>query len=135
MAANTAPIFVLTPRSPGVRIATANTNTDGSSGTYGTLFTAGSNGSFFKGFRWACENSTATNGAIRMFIQDAGAGNVEMVYETIVPVTTFSAGVTARARGEWYPSAGIVLSASSVVKVSTHIGENFACYLVGGGDY
>lgn len=135
MSANTSPIFVLTPRSPGVRVATANTNTDGSSGTYGTLFTAGLNGSFFKGLRWACENSTATNGAIRMFVQDAAAGNVEMVYEAVVPVTVFAAGVTARASGEWYPSAGIVLSANSVVKINTHIGENIAAYLVGGGDF
>lgn len=134
MAAGTTPIFVDTPRSPGVRISTANTNTDGSTGTYGTLFTAGADGAKFAGFRWQAEANT-TAGAIRLFVQDAGAGNAEMVYEAVVPATTFAAGVTPYASGEWYPPAGIVLSAGSVVKCSTHIGEAFGCSLQGGGDY
>ena len=134
MAANTSPIFTLTPKSPSVRISTANTNRDGSTGTYGTLFTAGSDGAFFKGFQYQAEaNNTA--GAIRLYVQDAGSGNVEMIYEAVVAATTFSAGVTPVARGEWYPPAGIWLSASSVVKVSTHIGETFSCSLVGGGNF
>ena len=134
MAAGTTPIFVATPRSPAVRFATANTNRDGSTGTYGTLFTASANGAFFKGCRFTAEANT-TAGAVRLFVQDAGAGNVEMILEVIVPATTFSAGVTPVWSYEWYPEGGIMLSASSVVKVNTHIGETFSASLVGGGDY
>jgi len=134
MAAGTTPIFVATPKHPAVRIATANTNRDGSTGTYGTLFTASSNGSFFNGFRWAAEGNT-TAGAIRLYLQDAGAGNVEMIYEAVVPATTFAAGTTPAISGEWYPEGGIVLAASTVAKVSTHIAETFSCWLEGGGDY
>lgn len=123
-----------TPRSPAVRISTANTNRDGSTGTYGTLFTAGAAGAFFPGFRYTAEGNT-TAGAIRLFVQDGGSGNFEMKKEMVVPAVTFAAGVTPVAEGEWYPPAGIMLSAGSVVKVSTHIGETFACSLEGGGDY
>ena len=134
MAANTAPIFVLTPKHPAVRIATANTNRDGATGTYGTLYTAGANGAFFKGFRWVAEGDT-TAGAIRLFLQNAGAGNFEMIYETVVPAVTFAAGVTPVAQGEWMPTNGIALAANTVVTVNTHIGEPFSCWLESGGDY
>lgn len=134
MAAGTTPIFVTTPKHPSVRIATANTNRDGSTGTYGTLFTAGSDGSFFKGFRWMAEGNT-TAGAIRLFLQDGGSGNVELIYEAVVPLVTFSAGVTPVASGDWFPDGGIVLSANTVVKVSTNASETFSCWLEGGGNY
>lgn len=132
--AGTTPIFIATPKSPNVRFSTANTNRDGTTGTYGTLFTAGSNGSLFAGWRWTAEGNT-TAGAVRLYIQDGGSGNVEMKKEMVVPAVTFSAGVTPVAEGEWYPPGGIMLSASSVVKVSTHIGETFSAFLEGGGDY
>ena len=132
--AGTTPIFVATPKSPAVRISTANTNRDGSTGTYGTVFTAGSNGSFFPGARVTAEGNT-TAGAVRFFVQDGGSGNLEMKKEIIVPAVTFAAGTTPVFEAEWYPPAGIMLSASSVVKASTHIGETFAASLEGGGDY
>ena len=134
MPAGTTPIFVDTPKSPAVRFATANTNRDGATGTYGTLYTAGVDGAFFKGCRFTAEGNT-TAGAVRLYVQDAGAGNVEMVLEVVVPATTFAVGVTPVWSYEWYPEGGIALSASTVVKVSTQIGETFSAHLVGGGDY
>lgn len=133
MAAGTSPIFVTTPKAPAVRISTANTARDGS-GTLGTLFTAGSNGAFFKGFRWQAEGTT-TAGFIRLFVQAAGAGNFELKYETIVTAVTPVVGVTPATSGEWFPAYGIMLGAGDVVKVSTHIGETFSCWLEAGGDY
>ncbi len=44
MAANTAPIFVLTPNIGAASVSTANTARDGT-GTIATIFTAGANGS------------------------------------------------------------------------------------------
>ena len=134
MAAGNLPIFIATPKHPSVRISTANTNRDGATGTYGTLYTVGANGAFFQGFRWAAEGNT-TAGAIRLFLQDGGAGNVEMIYETVVAAVTFVVGTTPVAQGEWYPVGGIMLAASTVVKCSTQIGETFSCWLEGGGEY
>jgi hypothetical protein len=132
MPANTTPIFVLTPKHPAVRIATANTARDGT-GTLGTLFTAGSNGAFFKGFRFQAEGAT-TAGVIRIFIQSAGAGNNELIREMLVSAVTPSATVEATS-GEWYPEGGIILAATDIFKVSTHNAETFSCWLEGGGDY
>lgn len=132
MPAGTTPVFVLTPRSPAVRFATANTGRDGT-GTLGTLFTAGTNGAFFKGFRYQAEGTT-TAGVIRIFIQAAGAGNNELKREMIVAAITPSTTVEATS-AEWYPSGGIVLAANDVVKVGTHIAETFSAWLEGGGDY
>lgn len=132
MASNTVPIFIATPKAPAVRVSTANTNRDGS-GTLGTLFTAGADGAFFKGFRWQAEGTT-TAGVIRLYIQAAGAGNNELKAEFLVAAATASVTVAA-VSGEWYPPAGIVLGAGDIVKVSTHIGEAFSCWLESGGNY
>jgi hypothetical protein len=132
MAANTTPIFIATPKHPTVRISTANTARDGT-GTLGTLFTAGSNGAFFRGFRWQAEVTT-TAGTLRLFIQEVGAGNNEMLYETAVTALTASGTVPANS-GEWYPTGGITISATSIVKVATNNAEAFSCWLEGGGDY
>lgn len=134
MAAGTQARFVATPKAPAVRIATANTNRDGS-GTLGTLFTAGSNGSFFKVFRWQSEGTT-TAGVIRLFIQAAGAGNFELIREMLVSAVTPGTGTEATS-GEWTGPAGygLTLGAGDVVKVGTHNAETFSCWLHDGGDY
>lgn len=126
-----APIFVGTVKAPAVRIATANTNRDGT-GTLGTLFTAGASGSIFKGLRWQAEGTT-TAGVIRFYIQAAGAGNNELKKEMLVTAVTPSATVEATS-GEWYPTGGINLAATDVAKVSTHNAETFSVWLEGGGD-
>lgn len=132
MAANTSPIFVLTPKAPAVRFATANTARDGT-GTLGTLFTAGADGAFFKGFAWQAEGTT-TAGVVRLFVQAAGAGNFELRAEFLVTAITPSTSIAA-ASGSWYPPEGIVLGAGDVVKVGTHNAETFSAWLVGGGNY
>lgn len=132
MAAGKNPIFVATPKHPSVRFSTANTARDGT-GTLGTLFTAGSNGAFFSGFRFQAEGTT-TAGVIRIFIQTNGSGNNEMIKELLVSAVTPSATVEATS-GEWFPSAGIWLGAGDVVKVGTHNAETFSAWLEGGGDY
>jgi len=131
----TSPIFVGTAKSPAARATVANTNRDGATGTYVTLFTAGASGSFFKGFEWQSEEDVTAANAIRLFVQDAGAGNVELIYEAIVAATTFAVGVTPAVRGEWYPPGGLVLTAGSVVKISIHATDTISGRLTGGGDY
>lgn len=63
MAANTAPIFVLTPKAPSVSITAANVKNDGA-GTIATdiflLHTAGSNGSWIGRVRFTVSGSTAS---------------------------------------------------------------------------
>jgi len=135
MAAGTTPIFIDTPRSPAARASTANTARDGSTGTYATVFTAGADGAFFKGFEWISEEDATAANAVRLFIQDAGSGNVELRYEAVIAATNFSAGATPAPAGSWYPEGGIMLSGGSVVKMSIHATDTFAGWLAGGGDF
>jgi hypothetical protein len=62
MAANTSPIYSLTPNISGAEITTANTNSDGT-GTIGTnlfkIYTAGANGSYVSVIRWSAVATTA----------------------------------------------------------------------------
>jgi len=132
MAANTSPIYVGTPKDPQVRISTANTNRDGT-GTLGTVYTAGANGAFFKGLRIQAEGTTVAD-AVRLFIQNGGAGNNELIKECIIPAVTPSDTVEATSY-EWYPPGGIQLAASSVFKASTDQGNTYSVSLTGGGDY
>src|SRR5690348_10129580 len=113
MSAGTQPVFVTTPKAPKVRISTANTGRDGA-GTLGTLYTAGSNGSYFKSIRYQAEGTT-TAGVVRIFIQTAGAGNNELIREMLVAAVTPSTSIEA-ASGEWTgPSGqGIMLGATDV---------------------
>ena len=132
MAMTHQPVLFQTPKHPMVRISSANTSRDGS-GTNGTLYTAGANGAIFAGFRWQAEGTT-TAGVIRVHIQKAGSGNIELIREMLVAAITPSATVEA-ASGEWFPPAGIMLGAGDIVFVSTHNAETFSCWLEGGGDY
>lgn len=74
MAANTAPIFTLTPNVGGIgnaAITAANTAVDGT-GTVTTIFTAGAAGGYVQGVRWrAAGNCTATVG--RIFLNNGNA--------------------------------------------------------------
>ena len=63
MAANTSPIYSLTPNISGAEITTANTNSDGT-GTIGNnifkVYTAGTNGSYVSVIRWSAVATVAT---------------------------------------------------------------------------
>lgn len=136
MAAGTTPIFPDTARSPRGRLTVANTNRDGSTGTYVTLFTAGTDGSRFDGFRWISEEAATAANAVRLFIEDANdAGNNELIYEGVVAATTFAAGTTPVPSGGFFPPEGIVLSGNTVVYSNVHATDTFGIHLTGGGDF
>jgi hypothetical protein len=81
MAANTSPIYSLTPNISGIEPTAANTNSDGT-GTIGTnifkAYTAGANGSYISVIRWsavgtaAATSTTATVG--RIFVSSINSG-------------------------------------------------------------
>ncbi|HUC88030.1 MAG TPA: hypothetical protein VMR95_02690 [Candidatus Binatia bacterium] len=81
MAANTAPIYSLTPNISGVEPTAANTNSDGT-GIIGSnmfkAYTAGTNGSYVSVIRWAPVSeaaSTATTATVgRIFISSISSG-------------------------------------------------------------
>lgn len=125
MAAN--PQYVGTPKSPTVVISTANTNRDGTTGTYGTLMTAGASGARVDRIRVQATGPT-TSGMIRFFVGTA------LICE--LPVIAVTASATSPVFGADVSfDNGLVLAASAVLKVSTNNAESFAITVINGGDF
>ncbi|WP_135553238.1 hypothetical protein [Paenibacillus cymbidii] len=92
MAANTIPIFPLTPKVSWGNVATANTAKDGT-GTVVTVFTAGTNGSKIDQIKVrALGTNVAT--VLRIFINNgstnATASNNSLIHEVTIASTTLS---------------------------------------------
>ena len=122
MAANTTPIFALTPVIGRARLTAANTASDGS-GTTATLVTAGTDGTRIDMI--TITNSQATAAAssamvIKVFISDTGGTNLRMLAEVALPAATRSTtaiGTTATITfvgGLVIPSGTIITVCQSV---------------------
>jgi len=140
MSANINAIFVGTPKMPSVRNPTANTNRDGATGTYTSLYTAGSAGSFFRGVRIQYDTAPVAGDVVRLFYQPSG-GTLYLLKEIVIPAnnpgTSGSGSPPTQeiASHEWLPPTGIMMGASDVLKVTTDQGKGNIVYLIGGGDY
>lgn len=123
----TAPGYVGTPKSSTIAISTANTNRDGTTGTYGTLHTAGASGARIDVINITATGTT-TAGMIRIF--DNGA----MIREVPVIAITPSATQPAWSYDLVFEPA-LVMAASIVLKCSTHNAETFNLTVMNGGDF
>jgi hypothetical protein len=149
MAANTNPIFTLTPNIGVAQIgATANVKSDGA-GTIGTdmmkAFTAGSAGSYVSRIRfnpWASTAATVTVATvIRVFYSTLTSGtsastNTYLLYEFAAAAQTADQTVTATFYIE--VPLGFAMPTGSFLHCSSHIINNSSTGWVGivfGGDY
>lgn len=125
MAANTTPIFTITPKLAGVRISTANTARDGT-GSLGDLITGGTNGTRID--RIVCmAGGTTTVGMLRFFIYD-GSANSRFWLEVPVAAITPSATVQAFRAVVMSPDpnqALLNLPVNYILRVGTHNAETF----------
>lgn len=119
MAANTNPIYVLTP-SNGIAagITGANTATDGT-GTISTVFTAGANGGILQGIR-VKGNGTNAASVMRVFLNNgsaaATAANNALIGELPLAATT-GANNAAVGPDSFWPAANLVMPASYVINI------------------
>ncbi len=131
MPANTSPIFTLTPNVGAVAISTANANRDGT-GTIGTVFTAGANGSRISKIQIKA-TVTTTAGTIRLFIY---TGSVYFLWREIttsaitVSATLPAFEYTLRLIGE----DALNLPTGYSLRASTEKAENYNI-IAEGGDY
>lgn len=135
MAANTAPIYPLTPNVAWGTVATANTAKDGT-GTVVTVFTAGANGARVDKVKIRAAGTNIAT-VLRVFINNgstnATAGNNTLFMEATIAITTLSE-VAALADNEIL--LGLVLPAG--YKVNITIGTTIAAGLAVtgvGGDF
>lgn len=128
MSANTIPRYPEAPQVWQVQVSTANANRDGTTGTYGTLLTGGTNGTLVEMIRYQA-SVTTTAGAIRLFIDDGA--NVRMIHEMIVTAVTVGAAVAGDS-DEWVPTKPLVIPSGWIIKVSTENAEAINVFAFGG---
>lgn len=123
MAANTTPIFTITPQVGRVRIATANAARDGT-GTLGAVITGGTNGTRIDRIVITA-TATTTAGMIRLFIDDGS--NVRAWKEVVVTAITVGAAVAAFTATISSPDSQplLVLPSTYILKAGTHNAESF----------
>lgn len=132
------PQYANDPISASVSISTANTNRDGSTGTYGTAYTlrsAGANGG--KGGRIDAisiqATSTTTAGMVRMFVNAALVR--EFAISALTPsgtVKSYTIPTSDGADVNGRLALGIVCQAGDVIKFNTHNAETFLVRVEGG---
>lgn len=147
MAANTSPIFTLTPRFTGVRITAANTSSAGD-GTIGTsmflAFTPGANGSYLQKIRFSLAESTINTASaaavIRVYISTLNTGTTS-ASDTFLIQELNAATQTPAATTSGYPieiPLNIAIPADRYVLVSTSVAPAANTAWVAGtfaGDY
>lgn len=121
MAANTNPIFVLTPKSPGTTLSTT---------TLTTLHTAGANGAFIgKVWVYADSSYSGTSGKIQLWLND---GTDRLLGEASLTAST----AIDLLNGIYCPTE-IQMQASAIlkVKVTSISAGNVYATVTSGGDY
>ena len=139
MAANTSPIFTLTPNAAVSTIAAANTARDGS-GTLVTAFTAGANGSRVDFITFTSSQATAAASAARVqrvFLTDTAGLNPTLIQEIVLAAVTASATAIGATSTITFTN-GLVINTGQIIKVSQSIYGSAAdgtAVLVRGGNY
>lgn len=133
---NNIPIFTQTPLCVSGRVATANPNLDGVTGTYTTLVTGSANGTRISYIRIKALVTTTT-GMIRFFVNDGTA--VNLIAEVDVTVAAPSATVQsfeATLDFEYVTANGelsqVILATGDTLIASTEKAETFAITVFGG---
>lgn len=139
MAANTQPIFTLTPQNGLARLAAANTARDGS-GSVTVAYTAGTNGAFVKKVTFTSAQLTAAASSAmvgRVFISTDGGTTWRLRSEVAITTVTASNTAIGATQVISYPD-GLVLPASAKigVTISVYAGvQDQMDVIVESGDY
>lgn len=130
MAVTATPVFAQTPALSILALSTANTNLDGSTGTYSSVFTPGSDGCRLELIRVVARGATTT-GKVRIFLSLDSGSTYALYREFSVVAYTPSASISAY-EDEYIPSKPLVLPSTGRIKCNTHNSENFNVFIIGG---
>jgi hypothetical protein len=120
------PVFAVTPRIGAVQLSVANTNRDGTTGTYGTLISAGNSGTRIAEIAVQASGTT-TAGMVRLFTND-GTNN-RMFDEISVAAASPTASVKATRISTTYTN--LTIPSGWSIKASTHNGEVINVFALG----
>lgn len=125
------PAFASTPRCEQALCNTANTNRDGTTGTYTTVFTGGTNGSRVDHIRIQASETT-TAGVVRIWRNKNGLRL--LLREIMVQAITPSTSIAAWSAEMFFSGANLLLlaDANDDIDVSVHNAEDFNVFIDGG---
>lgn len=112
-----------------VVVSTANTNRDGSSGTFATIYTAPADGSRIEYIR-AIATGTTTAGMIRLFFATTSGGTKYLIGEMGVSAATPSASVQTWS-GEFVFTRPFLMKSGYTLFATTHNSETFHVFAIG----
>lgn len=118
--------YAAIPRLGTAQISTANTARDGT-GTIGTVFTAGANGSRIEEVQVVAPGTT-TAGMVRLFVHDGT--NTRFLCD--IPVSAVTPGGTTMAFATSLRFANLLLPSGHSLRASTHNAETFNVFAFGG---
>lgn len=117
MAVTATPIYTQTPKHVAVAVSTANTNVDGTTGTYATIITAGANGSKVERLTLSTQG-TNTADKVRLFINNKVWK--EFLFAAVTPSNTVTN--TATEIDCTLPGNTLVLSATETLTANINTG-------------
>jgi hypothetical protein len=129
MAANTSPIFPLTPVIANGQVSAANTNRDGT-GTLVDILTGGADGTRVQRIIIKAVGVT-TAGMVRLYIYDGSATRLWKEVE-VTAVTPSASAKTFEKEIELFGELALHLPATYVLRASTHNAETFNVIAEGG---
>lgn len=120
------PVFAVTPVVGMAQVSAANTNRDGTTGTYVTLLTAGASGT--RVAEIVTQGSvTTTAGMVRLFLTDGTT--TRMFDEISIAAATVSATVKGNRVSTTYNN--LVIPSGWSIRASTHNGEAINVWALG----
>lgn len=120
------PVFAVTPEIGMGQVSVANTNRDGTTGTYITLVTAAASGTRVAEIVTQA-TVTTTAGMVRLFLTDGST--TRMFDEIAISAATVSASVKGNRVSTLYTN--LVLPSGWSMKASTHNGEAINIFALG----
>lgn len=134
MATNISPIFVLKPRVATNLVSTANTNRNGTTGTYVTVFSGAAGRS--KVFTITIQAiGTTTAGVVRLFVNDGTTTG--MIWEQLILAVTPSTSIACERYDLHFDGVNLpelFLQSGATITASTNNAESFMITVIG-GDY
>lgn len=121
------PVFAVIPRIGVAQLSVANTNRDGSTGTYGTVILAGNNGTRIAEIAVQATGIT-TAGMVRLFTND---GTNNRMFDEITIAAVASPGASTKATRISTTYTNLTLPSGWSIKASTHNGEVMNVFALG----
>lgn len=114
------PVFTQTPNTKVTQVTTANTNRDGTTGTYSAAITFGANGGLLDYIKFHA-TVTVNAGLLRIFYSPDSGTTWRLLDEVVVPATVTPSGTVAADDHIWVPPGNQPLNIPSTGQLKFNV--------------